>query len=58
MEDKKKILIIDDEESIRFTFESFLTDEGYEVTTAKDYDEDFSLIFHLFLLQANQLLFS
>jgi PAS domain S-box-containing protein len=34
-----KILVVDDEESIRFTFESFLTDEGHEVTTAKDYHE-------------------
>ena len=29
-----KILVVDDEESIRFTFDSFLTDEGYEVVTA------------------------
>lgn len=28
------ILVIDDEESIRFTFESFLRDEGYSVSTA------------------------
>ena len=60
MEEKKKILIIDDEESIRFTFESFLTDEGHEVTTAKDYDEavvvlgntDFDLIFADIILGA------
>jgi len=31
-----KILIVDDEESIRFTFEAFLVDEGYEVATAMD----------------------
>lgn len=36
---KSRILVIDDEENIRFTFESFLLDEGYEVATAKDYDE-------------------
>ena len=29
-----KILVVDDEESIRFTFDSFLSDEGYEVVTA------------------------
>lgn len=44
MEDKKKILVIDDEESIRFTFESFLTDAGHKVTTAKDYDEAVAVI--------------
>ncbi len=50
---RKKVLVIDDEESIRYTFECFLTDEGYEVTTAKNYGEaiskidtsDFDLIF-------------
>ncbi len=48
-----KILIVDDEESIRFTFESFLQDRGYEVETASNYDEalvkiqqnEFDLIF-------------
>ena len=34
----RRILVIDDEESIRFTFNSFLRKEGYEVVTAKDYD--------------------
>ena len=34
-----KILVIDDEESIRFTFESFLTEEGYAVVTAGNYDD-------------------
>jgi len=38
-EANSRILVVDDEESIRFTFESFLTDEGYEVVTAKDYHE-------------------
>ena len=33
-----KILVIDDEESIRFTFRSFLSKEGHEVITAQDYD--------------------
>jgi two-component system response regulator HydG len=50
---RQKVLIIDDEESIRYTFECFLADEGYEVTTAKNYEEaiakidasDFDLIF-------------
>ena len=33
---KPNILVIDDEESIRFTFERFLTLEGYSVMTARD----------------------
>lgn len=55
---KKKILIIDDEENIRYTFENFLVDEGYEVLSAKDYrdalvaidDSDLDLIFSDILL--------
>ncbi len=39
MEDRAKILVIDDEESIRFTFENFLAAEGYKVSTARDYNE-------------------
>jgi DNA-binding NtrC family response regulator len=39
LEKKPRILIVDDEESIRFTLECFLTDEGYEVITAKNYSE-------------------
>lgn len=34
---KSKILVIDDEESIRFTFTSLLSKEGHEVVTAEDY---------------------
>ena len=34
-----KILIIDDEETIRFAFGSFLTDEGHTVVTAGSYEE-------------------
>ncbi len=53
MEDRAKILVIDDEESIRFTFENFLAAEGYRVSTARDYAEalarldetEFDLIF-------------
>ena len=53
MEDRPKILVIDDEESIRFTFENFLVDEGYSVSIARDYSEalarldetEFDLIF-------------
>lgn len=48
-----KILIVDDEESIRYTFKSFLADEGHEVVSAPDYDaaldrirkDSFDLIF-------------
>lgn len=41
---KGKILVIDDEEGIRFTFENFLSDEGYQVVTASNYDKAMSLI--------------
>ena len=34
---KPRILVIDDEESIRFTFKVFLRDDGYEVVTAGSY---------------------
>ena len=48
-----RILIVDDEESIRFTFSSFLKDEGYDVTVASSLAQcneeietnDFDLIF-------------
>ncbi len=53
MKDRARILVIDDEESIRFTFEDFLSDAGYEVAVAADFDgalarldeSDFDLIF-------------
>lgn len=56
---KEKILVIDDEESIRFTFENFLLDEGYEVVIARGFIEafaaidrlDFDLIFADILLE-------
>jgi two-component system response regulator HydG len=38
------ILIVDDEESIRYTFESFLSEEGYTVSTADDCDEGIALL--------------
>ncbi len=41
---KPRILVIDDEESIRFTLDIFLSDEGYEVTTASNHDEAISCI--------------
>ncbi len=48
-----KILVVDDEESIRFTFESFLSDEGHDIDTAADFQKavdrisetDYDLIF-------------
>ncbi len=40
----KKILVVDDEESIRFTFRSFLTEEGYDITTAANYGEAVALM--------------
>jgi len=36
---KKKILVVDDEESIIFIFKRFLLDNGYEVETAGNYEE-------------------
>jgi len=39
-----KILIIDDEENIRFTFEDFFLEEGYEVATARDYGDALKMI--------------
>ena len=38
------ILVVDDEESIRFTFESFLSEEGHEVETAAGYEGGCDLI--------------
>jgi DNA-binding NtrC family response regulator len=48
-----KILLVDDEECIRFTLESFLVDEGHEVETARNFSDavdrihrrDFDLIY-------------
>ena len=36
---KKKILIADDEESIRYTFYEFLSEEGYQVSTVDSLQE-------------------
>jgi PAS domain S-box-containing protein len=36
---KAKILVIDDEEGMRFTFNKFLSEREYEVSTACDFDE-------------------
>ena len=44
MEKRHRILVIDDEDSIRYTFESFLLDEGYAVDTAGDFEEALSRI--------------
>lgn len=39
-----RILVVDDEESIRFTFRAFLFDEGYTVDTAENLDEALNMI--------------
>jgi PAS domain S-box-containing protein len=39
-----RILIIDDEESIRFAFKTHLSKEGYEVLTAEDYNSALEVI--------------
>jgi PAS domain S-box-containing protein len=49
----RKILVVDDEESIRYTFRTFLEDEGYDVEVARGYDDaaaaigskDFDLVY-------------
>jgi PAS domain S-box-containing protein len=41
---KAKVLIIDDEESIRFSFMSFLAKEGYEVLSADDFNSALKII--------------
>jgi PAS domain S-box-containing protein len=38
MDKNMRILIIEDEEILRFSFKSFLSREGYEVQTAEDYN--------------------
>jgi two-component system response regulator HydG len=38
------ILVVDDEESIRYTFEAFLSEEGYTVSSAADYDGGIALL--------------
>lgn len=39
----QRILVVDDEESIRFTFDAFLTDAGYRVDTAPSLQEALAL---------------
>lgn len=34
-----RILVVDDEESIRFTFETFLSEEGHQVSTAENLEQ-------------------
>jgi len=41
---KANILVVDDEESLRFTFENFLSGEGHRVQTAAGYDDAIALI--------------
>jgi two-component system response regulator HydG len=40
----ERILVVDDEESIRFTFSAFLSDAGYDVSTAAERDEALTLL--------------
>ena len=44
MEIRSRILVVDDEESIRFTFENFLSEEGYDVTTAINYNNALAVL--------------
>jgi PAS domain S-box-containing protein len=56
---RSRILVVDDEESIRFTFRSFLEEEGYETITAASYSEamgflrevDFELVYADIILE-------
>ena len=41
---KAKILVVDDEEGIRFSFHLFLSEDGYQVSTAATYGEAIDLI--------------
>lgn len=41
---KERILVVDDEESIRFTFNAFLTDAGYSVETAESFETALKMI--------------
>ncbi len=41
---KSRILIVDDEEAIRYAFSSFMTKDGFEVLTAKDYSSAIEII--------------
>ncbi|MGD0210486.1 MAG: sigma-54-dependent Fis family transcriptional regulator [Desulfomonilia bacterium] len=43
---KRKILVVDDEESIRFTFSHFLKEAGYDVVTASDLKSARKILFH------------
>ena len=43
---KRKILVVDDEESIRFTFSHFLKEAGYDVVTASDLKSARRILFH------------
>jgi len=38
------VLVVDDEESIRYTFEAFLSEEGHTVFTAASSDEGIALL--------------
>ena len=40
----ERILVVDDEESIRFTFNAFLSDAGYLVETAENLDTALQMI--------------
>ncbi|MEE8430341.1 MAG: sigma 54-interacting transcriptional regulator [Candidatus Desulfatibia sp.] len=44
MDKSMRILIIEDEEILRFSFKSLLAKEGYEVQTAEDYNSAFEII--------------
>ncbi|HNQ84904.1 MAG TPA: sigma-54-dependent Fis family transcriptional regulator [Deltaproteobacteria bacterium] len=46
MQPKRKILVVDDEESIRYTFSHFLKEAGYEVFTASDLKGARKILFH------------
>lgn len=43
---KNKILVIDDEESIRYSFKTHLMNEGYEVLTAESYSSGLEALTH------------
>lgn len=44
LKENAAILVVDDEESIRFTFQRFLANAGHRVQTARDFDEAAALL--------------
>ena len=44
MGEHKKVMIVDDEEGVRLSFDRYLSEHGFDVTTAEDGEKAFELI--------------